>query len=189
MQHFKSAVVICAATLAFAACNKDLTRDEAKRLILAQSQYPKAVSDAVFNGRKWGCAVNDSRVVQKELVTAGILIVAPTGRQEGPMMGYDCADEIWREFQVSLTPASAVWRTGPTEEGPALRECELDFGEITGVETEDHAAVATFTTRYVRPTPFAKFGRHHERCLSAEAINHTALFAKFDDGWRLSTIR
>jgi hypothetical protein len=189
MRHPVTIVLLLSSLVSAAACKKELSRDEAKRLILTESHYPQALSDAVFNGRKWGCSPDESRIAKQELVKAGILVVSATGRQDGPAIGNDCAGGITREFQVSLTPAGGALRTGPTEEGPALRECELDFGEVTEVQTEDGNAVATFKTRYVRPTAFAKFGRDQERCASGEAINHSALFARFDDGWRVSSLQ
>jgi hypothetical protein len=69
------------------AARKNLSRDKAKRLIVAQSHCPQALSDVVFNGRKWRCAADDPRLVKRSFIEAGILCDLADGPAEGPAMG------------------------------------------------------------------------------------------------------
>lgn len=175
--------LVTLALLASAGCNRELTADTAKEVIAKHGRYPQAISDAVLQtGQRWGCSANDDSVADQRLVKAGVLTVVATGQPERSVLS-QCSDGMTREFQVTLTPAAEKLQMDTSSVGPMLRECELDFGEVTGIEKHDRDAIVAYTGRFVRPTAFAPFGGHRDQCLAGTVMTYSATLSRTDDGW------
>ena len=181
-------VVLAVAVLTFLsiAC-RGISQSEAKRLIAEHYHLPKPVTGLVLYGDYWICS--DLNVPQQfgleNAIANGLVFL----RQDGERQDSNCVT-TYKSFHylAELTPAGQAYATGetklidPLRYGAAVRECEEDIGEITGISLEQAGqAKVEYTTTTVRPTPFASADA---RCAQPTATQHHAYLTKYDSGWR-----
>lgn len=198
MHHPKSRAVLLFAVVIvpfiLAACSRALSRDEAKRLIVADRAYPKAVPSQIEvpAGTVWTCRASDVSSLQavKFAISEGLLVLRETGRRRQNNV---CDSYYAAEIVLSLTPAGQrlVVKKIPASfvgQGDRVffRACEVEFGEVTGVTMGEAKADAEveFTERYVRPTKWVDGGGS---CVDGQTATWNASFTKYDDGWRIAS--
>jgi hypothetical protein len=82
---------------------------------------------------------------------------------------------------VSLTSEGRKFFVSEGDQKFHVKTCELCFGEITGIQTQEQLKSAKVNYTLVRKntTPFGKD-------ISLEPLNYTEIFNLFDDGWRIN---
>ena len=200
-------LLMLAAACCLSACKKQLTRVDAKSIIMEKVKYPKPVTTTVRTIRgeyadtpTYGGMVSaphqghiNANPLERRAIASGLLAVRALGQHSvfawcGPK---PCPVTFYMT-ESYFTPAGEALKTGPSQaagdgEGRVatfweVKECEEDFAEVTGIALEDKTAEVEYTTRFVRPTGFA----NSEQCIAGKLAQHKVRFKLFDDGWRLS---
>ena len=88
--------------------------------------------------------------------------------------------QSWLVYTVTLTDEGKKYLISESDMEFEFKTCELNFGEITGIQMQEQVKVATVNYTIVRKaTPFG-FN------ISQGSENRTAVFSLFDDGWRIN---
>ena len=161
--------------LILAGCNskKELTREEAFRLIQQSKRYPNAIDYDLYCGDpKYA-----KKVIDAGLETQGFVTVQRTQKLNevgSPLIHFT------DKAKPYLLP------TPPSDQSSNIQKVKLadeELLEVTGIQTETSGkeVVVEYTTAYKNLTPFS--------VLAATNFNqrptHKANFTLYDDGWKL----
>jgi hypothetical protein len=171
-------VLAAAAQAPKAPAPKQLTRAEAKRLLVKLGRYPLWAGTDTF-GIGDGVWCDSPPKLFGELgnyVKRGLVSVTPGPESTGDNR---CRDERGYHFDVELTPLGKKYELGENRGLVDVKLCIGDLGEVTGVVSESDGTSATVEFTLVkRPTPFGE-----GRCFGQRT--ESATFRRYDDGWRI----
>jgi hypothetical protein len=161
-----------------AAAPKQLTRAEAKRLLVKLGRYPLWAGTDTF-GIGDGVWCDSPPKLFGELgnyVKRGLVSVTPGPESTGDNR---CRDERGYHFDVELTPLGKKYELSENRGLVDVKLCIEDLGEVTGIVSEADGTKATVEFTLVkRPTPFGE-----GRCFGQRT--ESASLRRYDDGWRI----
>lgn len=153
--------------------SKELSREEAFRLIQQKQQYPKVIDfDIYCSDPKYAKkAVDVGLEVQGMVTIQHIQKLADVGN---PLIKFT------PKAQAYLLPTPSKDKAIDVQK---VKIADADLAEVTGIKTENDGknAVAEFTVTYKNITPFSALTTINFNKKST----HTVLFSLYDDGWRL----
>ena len=153
----------------FYSCSDKLTREEAEKSI--NIDFPKIETFKMKIGYN---APEQQAYLYNSIEGLGLISVKWWTNYWGEKLGIDFIEitEEGRRYIVSNDNDYATFKTA-----------ELDFGEITGIiENEElNNAEVQYTLIRKNVTPFGK-----AKNLLEGKVSKSALFTKYDDGWRIT---
>lgn len=177
-------------------CSSNLSRDEAKDSIIRSLRLPSYRTMDInkiyiksYSSSGWTvCLIYGDKYddVKSNLLYAmseGAIVIT----ENGPLGQCNIVQAV-----ISLTDAGKQYliREYTKERDDAgtsdvfeVKTCDIVFGEITGIiqNKESNFAEVRYTLEKKNISPFGKaFG------VKPEIINRTAMFTKYDDGWRIN---
>jgi hypothetical protein len=173
-------------------CSKDLSRDKAKDLIIKTNGFPTYETakinkeylklwECLYKMRDWeggfiGCGAFPENLTNFQ--NSGLIVIGQKNI-EG-INGWTGTLQSWVVYTVTLTDEGKKYLVSESDKEIEFKTCELDFGEITGVQTQTQVKAATANYTIIRKaTPFG-FN------VPQGTENRTANFSLFDDGWRIN---
>lgn len=85
--------------------------------------------------------------------------------------------QSWLVYTITPTDEGKKYLIDENTQEYIFKSCDLDFGEITGIQMQEQFKTATANyTIIIKPTPFGNN-------ISQRSENHTAQFSLFEDGW------
>jgi hypothetical protein len=169
----KLILIILIAGLIAGCSSKELSREEASRIIQKEMQYPKVVDYDI----SCGDPAMARKVIDAGLEEKGLVTVQRTQKLE----------DIGKPFITFTDKAKPLLL--PTREKDKKFEIQKvkiadeEFVNVTGIYTSEAGknAVAEYTTTYKNVSDFsALFNRNYN-----QPDTNKAYFALYDDGWRL----
>ncbi len=176
--------------LSFTACKKELSREEAQVAIIQKNNLPsyettefikKYYVNQYDESGSWLPAVGlwageryDAHETELENLQAqGVITLQDDEKHEDNGL-------VWVFKRVVLTNAGRKYFINEDESKYIVKTCDIDFGEITGIQTNEQFKSARVDYTLIRKniSPFAKR-------ISQSPINKQAMFSLYDDGWRL----
>lgn len=169
----KLALIILIASLITGCSSKELSREDASRIIKQEMQFPKVVDYDIFCGDP----AFAKKVLDAELEAQGLLTVLRTqklGDVGKPII------QFTDKAQPYLLPTPEKDKSINIQK---VKLAEEQLKEITGIKMMDDgkSAVAEYTTSYKNVTPFSSLVNTN----FSKEDKHQAYFALYDDGWRL----
>lgn len=160
--------------LLIAGCtSKELSREEAFRLLQQQGQYPKVIDyDVYCSDPTYAKKAIDAGLEKEGLVTVQLTQkLADVGK---PLIGFT---EKAQPYLLATTPKDKA------ADVQKVKVADADLVEVTGVQTENDGknAVVEFTTAYKNATPFSALTTID---FSGKATRK-ARFSLYDNGWKL----
>jgi hypothetical protein len=160
--------------LLIAGCtSKELSREEAFRLLQQQDQYPRIIDYDIY------CSdpTYAKKAIDAGLEKEGLLIVQRTQKLADvgkPLIGFT---EKAKPYLLATPPRDKA------ADVQKVKVADADLVEVTAVQTENDgkSAVVEFTTAYKNRTPFSVLTTID---FSGKATRKARL-SLFDDGWRL----
>lgn len=171
----KLTIILSIFYLLIAGCtsNKDLSREEAFRLIQQQEQYPKVIDfDVYCSDPKYAKKAIDAGLEKEGLVTVQrTQKLADVGK---PLVQFTAKAQPYLLATPPKDKAVNIQR---------VKVADADLIEVTGVKTENDGknAVVEYTTAYKNITPFSALSTIN---FDGKATRK-ARFSLYDDGWRL----
>lgn len=176
----------------------DLTRDLAKRIIIATAGYPKAITNEIQFGPFWADLLWKKNLPNQFLSfnsSYGPLFFNGHLVMNGPF-----ADKIEPgsqskeiQYEITLGESAVQYAMGAPTPGRYARDpqhlrvlrCVEQFGAVTGITGgESDYAEVQYTTSYKGLTPFAQLPKKDDQCVEGSSRLRHATFRKYDDGWR-----
>jgi hypothetical protein len=170
-------------------CSKDLTRDEAKDLIIKKYGFPKYESNRFYKEylqvsinqgvRDWkgGSIRRNFPENLNSFYKSGLITIGEKHIQR--INNWDGRVKDWLVYTVTLTNEGEKYLINESENEYEVKTCVLSFGEITGIQMQKQANGASANYTIIRKaTPFG-FN------VSQGSENRTTTFSLFDDGWRI----
>lgn len=169
------------------------TTSEAKDLIIKKEGFPQyrtiEIKKEYLQSRRvlWGFAkvrgwegtYLDSEELSESLnyYSNNKLIVIGKKNIEG-INDWSGVLESWLVYTITPTDEGKKYIVSENAEEYIFKTCDLNFGEITGIQMQEQFKTATANyTIIIKPTPFG-FN------ISQGSENRTAKFSLFNDGWR-----
>ncbi len=153
--------------------SKELSREEAFRLIQQKEKYPKVIDfDIYCSDPKYAKKAMDAGLKVQGLVTIQhTQKLADVGK---PLIKFTSKAQAYLLSTPSKDKAIDVQK---------VKIADADLAEVTGIKTENDGknAVAEFTTTYKNITPFSALTTINFNKKSA----HKVRFSLYDDGWKL----
>lgn len=186
-------ILVYGVLLAAAACGPSkLDRDKAKRILVEQRGYPRRVTaelESPFGEQQilWSITKDPRQVGNRAMnraIEAGLLSLTPIG---APQSGMHAGTH---GYQIVLTAAGKQHLVGsrirnlypaPSSVMYKFVACDEDLGEVHGIVTDGNRAQVEYSTVPTRQTPLA----YLEPAQCETRQQHTAVFERYDDGWRL----
>ena len=192
LKNFTTVFLLLMSCLLLFSCRKDLSRDKAKDLIINKYGFPKYETDKInkeylelwkclYKMRDWkggciGCGAFPENLTYFQ--NNGLIVIGQKNIQG--INGWTWELQSWLVYTVTLTDEGKKYLISESDMEFEFKTCELNFGEITGIQMQEQVKVATVNYTIVRKaTPFG-FN------ISQGSENRTAVFSLFDDGWRIN---
>jgi hypothetical protein len=170
----------------------DLTRNDAKKLILSSSEYPQEITaDILLHSYFDALAAPDTRnfnlhaekIMQTKVATAAVTTK--------PVYNAQTRQNVNRaEIKVSLTEGANKYVRGNSRSignrtMQKMATYIINFGEVTGIMMigEDKSMAKVEYTEIYEPTPFAIVVPSH---FVQESVKKEAFMQLYDDGWRVT---
>ncbi len=169
----KLTVIILIVGLISGCSSKELSREEASRIIKKEMQFPKVVDYDILCGDP----VHARKVIGAGLEEKGLVTVQRTQKLK----------DIGKPL-ISFTEKAKPYLLPTPEkdkkfEIQKVKIAEEEFVNVTGIQMseDDKNAIAEYTTAYKNVSDFsALINRDYNK-----PDTHKAYFALYDDGWRL----
>lgn len=187
--NFITFILVPLISLSFFACSKDLSRGKAEELISQKLNLPQPETmqfDILYveGDIPW----NLTHISKQEenmlnyFSNNGLITIQKIPHVTdfpGPMGGV-LFKQNWKTIKAELTNEGRKYLVGQNKEKYIVKICELSFGEVTGIQTNEQYKIAevSYTLKRGNMTPFAIN-------VSQNPINRTATFSLYDDGWRI----
>ena len=182
-------VIVPLISIFFFSCGKDLSRGQAEEAIVQKLNLPQSETtqfDVLFveGDIPWNLTHISKQeenmlnnLSNKGLVT--IQKIPHITNIPGPFGG-SIGSQSWRTIKVELTNEGKQYLVRQNKDQYTVKICDITFGEVTGIQTQEQFKVAEvqYTLKRENPTPFAIE-------ISQNPINRTATFSLYDDGWRV----
>jgi hypothetical protein len=154
--------------------SKELSREEASRLIRQQGRYPKVIDyDIYCSDPKYA-----KKAIDAGLESEGLVTVQRTQRLA------DVGNPL-----ISFTERAKPYllATPPKDKAADVQKVKLadaDLVEVTGVQTVNDGknAIVEYTTAYKNLTPFSVLASTNFKQQTSRKAN----FSLYDDGWKLN---
>lgn len=161
----------------FVSCNSDLSRSQAKEIIIEKSKLPIPYTHVFYDD----ISVNANALLNKGLIINPANNQDNSVDQSGNGGVYIPQVSIRVGFSFDFTELGKKYLV--SQQGvPEARLADIDFDEITGITKNEQSNVIEvhYTLKYTNLTPFG------EALLeNSSKINKVAYFEKYDDGWRI----
>ncbi len=167
-------VITCAASLLIAGCaSKELSREEALKIIKQNNQYPKVIDYDIY------CS---DPAVAKEVIDAGLEKEGLVTVQRTQKLG-DVGKPL---IQFTSKAQSYLLPTPEKDKAIHVQKVKLadeDLVEVTGIKTMEDGkqTVAEYTTAYKNISSFSALTDINFNKTATHKVN----FTLYDDGWRL----
>lgn len=192
MKKLSALFLLSMSCLLLISCSKNLSRDKAKELIIAEYDFPKYETDIIYKeylkldhclykmrGWEGGCIACGPFPKNLEYFQNNGLIVIGQKNIQG-INGWTGKSQSWIVYTVTLTVIGKQYFISESSLEYRLKTCDVSFGEITGIQIQKQFNNATVNYTVIRKaTPFG-FN------ISQGSVNKTANFSLFDDGWRIN---
>lgn len=159
--------------LAGCTSKKELSREEAFKLLQQEKHYPKVIDYDISRSDPTAA----KKVLNAGLESAGLVIVQRTQK----------LGDVGKPL-ISFTEKAQPYLLETPEKDKVLdvqkvKIADTDLVEVTGVKTESDGknAVVEYATAYKNVTPFSALTTINFN----QRTTHKARFSLFDDGWRL----
>ena len=174
--YFSNVLIIFILFFSLSSCSSKLSREQAEKIIKEKYNLPTDeiielyVYDATFSQ-------NFTENKFKRLQNEGLLTYSECG--EGMARGV-CATLTEKGKQYA---ASSQYKTDNMWiKKMKVKGAKLDFGQITGIVVQKESNITEVQYQIVREVnPFGIIIAN----LNSGTINKTAIFRKYDDGWRI----
>lgn len=178
--------------LAFA-CKRELSRDEAKKLLSAAFPAEDVTHLVPAPATNWSCENEAGKLRQlvaadwQPLIENGLMAYTLTGnRRPSRPNGYTCDDGFLYEIKFDFTNEGRKYFLGPSSsvELSRVRLCTARLGQVTGITPPDASGLSRieFTIDHADLTPFAQVW---QRECGSGPIQRLTAARRYDDGWRL----
>lgn len=180
---------IIAVAFLLQSCGKELSRSKAKELIISDKglpydetvRLPKKYYVRQYNEGGWLPAVglwggekySDEKDKLDMLLSQGVITLEDIDERLPNGLH-------WVYKEIRLTEEGKKYLTEENEETLVMRSCTIDFGEVTGIQTDEQYGASDVHYTLVRKN-ITPFGQH----LSQDPIDKLANFSLYDDGWRI----
>lgn len=170
----KSFFITCAASIILTGCSsKELSRDEAFKMIKQNNQFPKLIDYDVYSS---------DPAVAKEAVDAGLEKEGLVTVQRTQKLG-----DVGKPL-IQFTSKAQPFLLATPEKDRAIyvqkvKLADEDLVEVRGIKTKEDGkqAVAEYTTAYKNVSGFSALTKVNFNQLATRKAN----FALYEDGWRL----
>lgn len=178
------------AVLSFTACKNELSREEAQAAIIQKNNLPSyETTEFIKNyyirqydeSGSWLPAVGlwsgeryDAHQTELENLQAkGLITLQDDEKHEDNGL-------VWVFKSAVLTNEGKKFLINEDDSKYIIKTCVIDFGEITGIQTQEQlkTAYVGYTLMRTNISPFAKN-------VSSQPINKSVNFSLYDDGWRI----
>ena len=170
-----SGLLLTAIGLLLVSCgSKELTREDAARIIQKEMAYPVAVDYDVHRAVPMQAKIAFDSNLEEE----GFIVVQRT--QEAKDIGNPLIDFTEKAKPFFLPTSNEAL----SDHIQKVKLADEEFVEVTGIKTSDDGktAVVEYTTALKNPTPFTGLlARQMDRTTRTVKAN----FALYDDGWRM----
>lgn len=181
----KKIILILFCLTMLCSCNEDLSRSNAKKQIIEKLSYPQ---DELLRLITEDRTIYTSMTINdwKKYAELGLLTYSRFG-QSNRNGGFGKVTIGGNGVRATLTEKGKKYlvknqQTSGFEKYVQVKQAELKFDEITGIQTYEEMNVATVSYN-IKRTNITLFGKANK--LEEEVINKTASFVKYDDGWRI----
>jgi len=193
IKKFATLFFVLCISIFFFSCGNNLSRGEAKGLIVKKfnlpqiqsidinKRYYKTERYVVYHGGLPTANIiigridySDYQTMLTNLSAQGLITIGETVEKD-----YNAnADYVYAV--VSLTDEGKKYLISESSDKFVVKTCEIDFGEITGIQKQEQFKIAEVHYTLIRKN-ITPFGIN----ISQQPEDRTQSFSLFDDGWRI----